>query len=220
MSRIRYLGVRAIPRLVAYRLFSQLFHYRAIRCVWVDLRNWRQDSNPKNTFEVRSLSAEEIRSQPKLMGEDRRDVDQYLGAGLQAFGAVKDSSIISFMWISPHPPSLDAQFTLEFDDEPAYFYNAFTLPEFRGLGLMPAVLRAALASCLSRGRRGAISFIDVLNYPSLAAFRSAGFKTVSTFRSAKLFGKHWIQPTSGQKMPRFRVQRVISEKQSPRPLCD
>jgi hypothetical protein len=108
---------------------------------------------------VRSITSEEIKRQPKLMGEDVQDVDQHLGAGLQAIGAVKDSSIISFVWISPHPPSL-------------------------------------------------------------AAFRSAGFKTVSTFRSAKFFGKHWIQPTSSQKMPRFRVQRVISEKQSSPPLCD
>ena len=219
MSRIRYLGVRAIPRLVAYRLLSQLFHYRAIRCVWVDLQNWRQESNPNITFEVRSLKAEEIKSQPKLMGEDCQDVDQHLGAGLQAFGAVKDSSIISFVWISPHPPSLDVEFRLEFADELAYFYSAFTVPEFRGLGLMPAVLRVALANCLSRGFRGAIAYIDAVNSPSSAAFRSAGFKRVSTFRSANMFGMHWIQPTSSQKLPRFRVQRVVSEKQSSPPLC-
>jgi GNAT superfamily N-acetyltransferase len=220
VSRIRYLGVRAIPGLVVYRFLSQLFHYRAIRCVWVDLEYWRQVSDERVTVEVRSLNAEEIKSQAKQMGEDPEDVDRAFAAGVEAFGALNGESITSSLWISPHPPSLNDEFTLEFEERLAYFYKAFTLPGFRGLGLMPGVLQAALENCASRGYRGAVACIDIANRPSWKAFQTAGFKTIATFRFAKVFGRHWIQPTGSQRKPRFRVRRILSEKQAAAPLTD
>jgi GNAT superfamily N-acetyltransferase len=210
ISRVRYLGVRAIPGLVAYRLFSQLFHYRAIRCVWVDLETWRQVPGKTVTFEIRSLHAEEIKRQAKLIGEDPAGVDEALAAGIEAFGALRGESIASYLWISPHPPGLNDDFKLEFDERLAYFYKAFTLPGFRGLGLMPAVLRAALENSASRGYQGAVACIDIANRPSWKAFRSAGFKTIATIQFAKVFGRNWIRPTCSQKRPRFRVLRVLN----------
>jgi GNAT superfamily N-acetyltransferase len=213
-SRVRYLGVRAIPGIALYRLLSLLFHYRATRCVWVDLEKWRPTSGKKVSFEIRRLTADEIRSQTERMGEDAEGVDQALGDGAEAFGALRGSSIASSLWISPHPPALNGEFALEFDERLAYFYRAFTLPEFRGLGLMPAVLQAALESCASRGYRGVVSCIDIANRPSWRAFRSAGFKTIATFRYAKVFGKHLIYPSRSQGSPRFHVQQ-LAEKNTP-----
>lgn len=221
ISRIRYLGVRAIPGLVVYRLFSKLFHYRAIRCVWVDLEDWRQVSSKSNTFEIRSLSAEETKKYAKLIGEDPNGVDQAISAGVEAFGALKDGSIAARVLISPYPPGLNDDFGLEFDERMAYFYKSFTLPGFRGLGLMPAVLRAALESCTSRGFQGAVACIDIANRPSLKAFRSAGFEAIATFRFAKVFERQWIQPNSNERRPAFRVQRVFTGKSgAARPLND
>ena len=211
-ARIRYLGIRAIPGLVVYRLLSQVFHYRAIRCVWVDLEHWRQDSNAKGSFEVRCLNADEIKSQAKAIGEDPENVDRAFSSGGEAFGALIRASITSSVWIFPDPPPLNDEFALEFEERLAYFYRAFTLTGFRGLGLMPAVLRAALENCSSRGYRGAIACIDIANRPSWKAFRSAGFQTVATFRFARVFGRHWIRPTCSQRMPRFQVRRLRSSK--------
>ena len=214
--RVRYLGVRAIPGLVLYRLLSLLFDYRATRCVWADLEQWRPVSGKKVSFEIRRLTAEEIRSQMERTGEDLEGVEQALRDGAEAFGALKGPLIASSVWISPHPPALNGEFALEFDERLAYFYRAFTLPEFRGLGLMPAVLQAALERCASRGFRGAVSCIDIANRPSWRAFRSAGFKTIATFRYAEAFGKHLIYPSRSQRSPRFHVQQ-IAEKNTPGP---
>ena|ERR1700676_688835 len=101
ISRARYLGIRAIPGLVAYRLFSQLFHYRAIRCVWVDLETWRHVSGKAVPFEIRPLRAEEIKIQAEMLGEDREHVDEALAAGMEAFGALSGELIASYVWISP-----------------------------------------------------------------------------------------------------------------------
>ncbi len=217
LSRVRYLGIRAIPGLVVYGLFSKLFHYRAIRCVWIDFEHTRQVSGKTVTLEIRSLNAEEIRRQAKLIGENPEGIDQAIGAGVEAFGALSGASIASYLRISPYPPALNDKLVLEFDERLAYFYKAFTLPGFRGLGLMPAVLRAALESCASRGYRGAVACIDIANRPSWKAFRSAGFKTIATFRFAKVFGRDWIQPSCSQKRPRFRVQRILTEKSGAAP---
>jgi GNAT superfamily N-acetyltransferase len=220
VSRIRYLGVRAIPGLVVYRLLSLIFHYRAIRCVWVDLDYWHQVSDETVAVKVRSLNAEEIKSQAKQIGEDPEDVNRAFAAGVEAFGALNGESITSSLWISPHPPSLSDEFTLEFEGRLAYLFKAFTLPEFRGLGLMPCVLRAVLENCSSRGYRGAVACIDIANRPSWRAFRSAGFKTIATFRFAKVFGRCWIRPTGSQSKPRFCVRRILSEERPSAPLSD
>ncbi len=212
VSRIRYLGVRAIPGLIVYRLLSQLFHYRAIRCVWVDLEEWRHVSDETVAVEARPLDAEEIKAQAKEIGEDPEEVDRTFAAGVEAFGALKGGSIASCLWVSPHPPALDDEFALEFEGRLAYFYKAFTLPGYRGLGLMPGVLRAALESCASRGYQGAVACIDIANRPSCKAFGSAGFKTIATIRFAKVFGRYWIRPTGSQSKPRFRVRSILSGK--------
>jgi GNAT superfamily N-acetyltransferase len=214
VSRIRYLGVRAIPGLIVYGLLSKLFHYRAICCVWVDLEEWSHLSDETVTVEARSLNAEEIKTQAKQIEEDPEEVDRTLAAGVEAFGALKGGSIASCLWISPHPPSLNDEFALEFEGRLTYFYKAFTQPGYRGLGLMPGVLRAALENCASRGYQGAVACIDVANRPSCRAFGSAGFKTIATFRSGKVFGRYWIRPTGSQSKPRFRVRRILSEKTS------
>jgi RimJ/RimL family protein N-acetyltransferase len=204
------LGVRAIPGLLAYRLLSQLFHYRAIRCVWVDLETWRKVTGKTVQFEIRSLGAEEIKSQAKMLGEDPEHVDEALAAGVEAFGALRGELIASCVWISPYPPGLNDDFTLEFDERLAFFYRAFTLPGFRGVGLMPSVLRAALENSASRGYRGAVACIDIANRPSRKAFRSAGFRTIATIQFAKVFGRNWIRPTGSKKRPRFRVLRAVN----------
>jgi GNAT superfamily N-acetyltransferase len=211
VSRVRYLGLRAIPRIAIYRLLSELFHYRATRCVWADLENWRPVSSNQVPFEIRPLSQEEIKSQAERMGEDPNDADQVIAAGGETLGALKGTSVASYVWISPYPPALNGAFALQFDERLAFFYRAFTLPEFRGLGLMPAVLRAALERCASRGYRGAVACIDAANRPSRIAFRSAGFKTIATFRYAKIFGKHRIHPAQSERTPRFRVQRLAEK---------
>jgi RimJ/RimL family protein N-acetyltransferase len=214
VSRIRYLGLRAIPRIAVYRLLSGLFQYRATRCVWADLENWRPVSSNQVPFEIRVLSPEEIKSQAELIGEDPNDVDQAIAAGGEALGALKSGSVASYVWISPYPPALNGCFALEFDERLAFFYRAFTLPQFRGMGLMPAVLRAALERCAHRGYRGAVACIDIANRPSWNAFRSAGFSTIATFRYAKIFGKHRIQPAQSERTPRFRVQRLVEKSGS------
>src|SRR5579863_6669053 len=177
-SRLHYLGARAVPGLAVYGLLSRLFGYRATSCVWVDLEHWRPVSGETIAVEIRPVSVEEIRSEAELTGENPEDAERALGSGAEVLGAFRDGSIISSLWISPHPPSLNGGFKLEFDERLAFFYRAFTLPEFRGMGLMPAVLRAALGRCASQGYRGAVACIDIANRPSRNAFRTAGFERI------------------------------------------
>jgi GNAT superfamily N-acetyltransferase len=159
-SRIRHLGLRAIPGIAIYRLLSLLFHFRATRCVWVNLENWQPVPCKKIPFEIRVLSAEEIKGQAEQIGENPEGLKQAVGDGAEVVAALKGASIVSFLWISSSPPALNGDYALEFDERLAFCYRAFTFPEFRGIGLMPAVLQAALEQCAARGHRGAIACIS------------------------------------------------------------
>jgi GNAT superfamily N-acetyltransferase len=216
-SRLRYLGARAVPGLAVYGLLSRLFGYRATSCVWADLEHWRPVSRETIAFEICPVSVEGIRSEAELMGENPEDTERALGSGAEVLGAFKDGSIISSVWISPHPPSLNGGLTLEFDERLAFFYRAFTLPEFRGTGLMPAVLTAALGRCAMRGYRGAVACMDIANRPSRNAFCTAGFKRIATIRYAKIFGKHLFRPSRRQEKPCFRVQPLAKNHVSDSP---
>ena len=211
ISRIRYLGIRAIPRLVFYRLLPSFVYYRSIRCVWMDLDDWRRQ-NPVNTvpFEIRLLAAEDLKSQ-KMFSEldlDSHDVALAMASGADVIAALQGETIASYLFVSTVSPGLNDDLALEFDERLAYFYRAFTRPEFRGRGLMPAVLQAAMRRCASRGDRGVVACIDIGNWPSRRAFRSAGFKTLATIRFANVGGQYWIRPRSSQTEPRFQVLPV------------
>jgi GNAT superfamily N-acetyltransferase len=214
VSRVRYLGIWTIPRLVVYRLLSWSISYRSIRCVWVDLRNWRDQSGNKLVpFEIRCLEPEELTTQERIneLDLDPADVERAISGGVEACAALDKGSIVSFVWISPNAPSLNGDLALKCDERLAYFYRAFTVPEFRGRGVMPAVLRVALKECAARGDRGVIACIDVANRPSWRAFRSAGFKTIATIRFARAFGRYWIRPRCSKTSPRFQVFPVKSD---------
>src|SRR5665811_1085102 len=78
ISRIRYLGIRAIPRLVFYGLLPASVYYRSTRCVWMDLDDWREQGSVNTVpFEIRPLDAEDLKSQQKLIDLDlnSRDAD-------------------------------------------------------------------------------------------------------------------------------------------------
>ncbi|MGD0907497.1 MAG: GNAT family N-acetyltransferase [Candidatus Acidiferrales bacterium] len=214
VSQIRYLGIRAIPRLIFYRLLPASIYYRSIRCVWMDLDDWRQryPVHPPKTvpFEIRPLDAEDLKVKQILteLDLDPEAADIAIKSRVEIFATLQDKSIMSYLLVSPVPPGLNDDLILEFDDRLAYFYRAFTRPELRGRGLMPSLLQAALARCASRGYRGVVACIDMGNSPSWRAFRSAGFKTLATIRLAKVGGQYWICPRNSQTTPRFHVLPV------------
>jgi RimJ/RimL family protein N-acetyltransferase len=212
---VRQLGIQAIPGRAVCSLLSRLFHYRATRCVWVDLDNWHQTPCKAAQFEIRFLNPEESNAQARQIGVDIEGIHQATAAGVEPFGAVKGASIASCLRISPHPPGLNDDFALEFEERLVFFSKSYTLPEFRGHGWMPAVLSAALEVCAARGYRGAVACIDIANQSSWKAFRSVGFKMIATLRVAKVFGRDRIQPSRRRRRPRFRVRRIRAEKDLP-----
>lgn len=57
----------------------------------------------------------------------------------------------------------------------ALFENAYTPPDFRGLGIMPAAMGRICEIVRSQGARLGITFVDHLNEASLRGCRKAGF---------------------------------------------
>ena len=133
ISRLHRLGIQAIPGRAIYRLLSLLFHYRATRCVRVNLENWHLTPFNAAPFEIRSLSPDELKAQAKQIGVDLEGIEHAQGAGVAPFGAVKGASIVSCLWISPHPPGLRDDFALEFEDRLFFSTNPSPYPNSEGM---------------------------------------------------------------------------------------
>jgi GNAT superfamily N-acetyltransferase len=211
VSRIRYLGIQSIPRLVFHRLLPASVYYRSIRCVWRDLSDRLPQSPVKPVpLKIRLLVAEDLNS-PRIFSGldlDSREAGAAIASGVDVIAAFQGETIASYLFLSTASPGLNDHLILEFDERLLFFYRAFTRPDFRGHGLMPALLRAALERCASQGFRGVVACIDMGNRPSRRAFRSAGFKTLATIRLANVGGQYFVRPRRSHTEPRFRVLPV------------
>ena len=69
--------------------------------------------------------------------------------------------------------------------------NAFTFPQFRGLGLMPAVTCDLLTIAKEAGYRSAICYIRKDRIAALNEFMKLGFKITKLTTEYKVFGFAW-----------------------------
>ena len=121
-------GSKQFRAVQSTRLLSFLFHYRATRCVRVNLENW--DLTPSNAapFEIRFLSLDELKAQAKQIGVDLEGIEHARTAEVAPFGAGKGASVVSCLRISPHPPGLRDDFAMEFDDRLFFSTNPSPYP--------------------------------------------------------------------------------------------
>jgi RimJ/RimL family protein N-acetyltransferase len=72
--------------------------------------------------------------------------------------------------------------------EEAYWFDCWTVPEYRKMGLHTAVTTKALIYLKDRGYKKVSSFITTKNAPSLKAFWKIGFKNKKIVTFIELFG--------------------------------
>jgi GNAT superfamily N-acetyltransferase len=168
-------------------------------------------------FPIRLLDARDLESPDSFstLDLDAHEAGLAIDSGVDIIAAFEGESIASYLFLSTTSPGLNDDLVLEFDERLVFFYRAFTRPEFRGRGMMPALLRAALERCASVGYKCAVACIDVGNRPSWRAFRSVGFKTFAIVRFVKVGGRYLVRPRRSESTPRFRVVPVVDVPKHP-----
>jgi GNAT superfamily N-acetyltransferase len=110
--------------------------------------------------------------------------------GLHAFGAIVDGELASFAWLHEglaeagmnygyHPGTATA---IHLADDAAFVFHIYTAPQFRGRGLMGAVLRGAASRLLAeRGVRTLVTTTETINDAARAGFARLGFEDCGAY---------------------------------------
>lgn len=96
----------------------------------------------------------------------------------QCYVALRNGEIAGYAWVSAdglHVDEIACAFPLAADE--VFIYDCFVDEAFRGEGIYPAMLRAALDGCAAQKgiRRAVIGAVSV-NHASLRGIRKAGFR--------------------------------------------
>jgi RimJ/RimL family protein N-acetyltransferase len=95
------------------------------------------------------------------------------------FAAFFGDTVVSYVFFAPtSPTAIDRHLSFQFPDGWLYVYKAFTVPAWRGKGLLPHLMFEAMR-CLNR--RDFVTLVMSENHGSRRAFERCGFRPQERF---------------------------------------
>jgi len=105
------------------------------------------------------------------------------------FGAFDGPALVSYVWrtftVAPHSDRLSVRVNKPY----CYAYNSFTLPDYRGQRIAPAVHIFSDVQMFRRGYSHRAGFVDVANSASLSMGKHMGTRAIGYAGYAELFGR-------------------------------
>jgi GNAT superfamily N-acetyltransferase len=153
---------------------------------------------------VTALDRREFDVLDARFGVSPQTVQERAGAGDTCFG-IRDGSgsLAGIAWVASGRHFYVAEVGAEMwvPAGTAYVYDVFTLPEWRGQGMMTALLRWMVAAMKSAAppKEHCEAWVIRRNKPSVRAFRKAGFVAEETFTFASVgpvrisVGRPWLR---------------------------
>jgi GNAT superfamily N-acetyltransferase len=208
IARTLYRAVsRASTRLVPYHRFD------AMR---VSASSSRDCSGTAiGAFEIRSLSRQEMLDLSCLdgVGMQRPYVEQAAQRDDDWLAVMIKGEAACVCWYAPTSPvTLYRLWNVNFGGGCVYVHGAYTLPAHRGKRLLERNLRAALARCARSGATALIAMVEFSNYPSLNAFRRAGYARIGTVRAARIGRGFFVRNNSACLNAGISLTRCFDEE--------
>jgi RimJ/RimL family protein N-acetyltransferase len=109
------------------------------------------------------------------------DFSEWLRKDYHFYVALDGETIVSYGCAKPVSQSIFAKFNVERLEKPvtAEGYRAFTLTEYRGKGVYPALAVAVLRSLKEMGYERIVGTVDAYNYSARIAHQRTGYKEVA-----------------------------------------
>ena len=181
MSVLRRQGVRSFVGRALRQLLHPLVRIQCLTFFITDLTAPLPSVRARVPADIRPATPEDFRafaSSFARSGVDRCEIEQRIERGDVAIIAVVGDALAHSQWITFHSPwvsEIEAIMVLEPGD--GCSYEANTLPEWRGLGIHPAVSRALREYERSRGCRRHLAWSWAHNFESRRTLSKLGRPT-------------------------------------------
>jgi len=167
----------------------------------------------KAKVDVKLLQAKSVSESKKLerAGFRREEAEKRFKAGHLCFVAEKNGDIVNYVWVS-----FDATFVdevgrkIRVGPQSAYRYDGYTVPEYRGLGILPVML-TRVADYLFQNRIEEIYDVVVSNnLPSLRAHEKVGSRKMGEITLIKLLRSSRYSCKGSTPDDCFRLKKMFS----------
>ncbi len=136
-------------------------------------------------------------------GAKLSDIHQRLDQGFRCYVARCNDRLVSASWVANRWAILwvlDAVF--ELDKDQIYVFDSYTLNEFRGQRVQPAIFARLAADALEHGCKHAILFVEPENRPNIVSRRRLGFVPGGLVVRLKIGPWRWY--SSRENAPKMR----------------
>jgi GNAT superfamily N-acetyltransferase len=157
-----------------------------------------------------------------LGGRWHPEAERRLGSGQTCAVARHGTDVVGYCWMARTPVRVgEIGNTVVPAPGEVYFYDAFTIPVWRGRGLFFGLLSRLLAQARSRGFDRGLIIVDTRNRASRRVIEKAGFEIVQAVTRLELCGltKLWFRRrrASSYRVTLVRSSMTVSHEEGERP---
>ena len=148
-------------------------------------------------------------------GADPEIVRRRIAAGNSCFVARTEGRIISARWAATGTAQCDYLFReVPLGSDEVYLYDAFTLPEWRGKGIFPALTSEMHRHYRAAGKKRSICFTGPENFPAMAA--DTGYRGIGIIGYVGMgpLRRHFFRVRGGERAPGEHESSLLVWNQS------
>lgn len=164
----------------------------------------------KAKVDVRLLQGKSVSRLNKFEKFRGGKAEKRFKAGHLCFVAEKNGDIVNYVWVS-----FDATFVDEIGrkirvgPQSAYRYDGYTVPEYRGLGILPVALTRVADYLFQNGIEEIYDVVASDNLPSLRSHEKIGSRKMGEITLIKLFGSSRYLCKGSTVSDRFRLKEMF-----------
>lgn len=205
MGRLfQYVGRHGIgPTLnhAAHKLRNRLFQFDTFDVMLTSTKFAHECSRlAPDVYETRVLQPAEMLNLSCLSSAGMQSpyIEQALERNDECLAVIVDGEPACVCWYArTSPVVLYRLWHVEFPDSYVYVHAAYTAPRYRGKRLLEQNLRSALVRYADSGATVLFGMVESSNYPSLKAFRKAGYAHSGTVHAAAIGRRIFLHHSSG-----------------------
>ena len=168
--------------------FRKMFMYKKIFVFKTPASKVTPKMVNRAKVEVRIAQSDDI---PKLEKFERfrgGKAEQRFKAGHLCFIAEKNGDIVNYTWVSFNETYVAGlERTIRIGSDYAYRYDGYTVPEYRGMGILPTVLTKAAEYLFQNEIKEIYDVVASNNFPSLRSHQKIGSMKMGEVTVIRLF---------------------------------